>query len=80
MHALIHILDAPKVDENEDSELGEFIEKYITRALPDETKYPKSSNLLKKVQTCYHVTTSRKKKGCVGKKMFLYHINKSHVK
>ena len=77
MHALIHILDAPKVDENEDSELGEFIEKCITRALPDETKHPKSSNLLKKVQTCYHVTTSRKKKGCVGKKCFYITLTKA---
>ena len=49
MHALIQILDAQKVDENEDSEVVEFIEKYITCALPDETKYPESSSLLKKV-------------------------------
>ena len=32
-------------------------------ALPDETKYPEMSNLVKKVQTHHHATTCRKKKG-----------------
>ena len=40
----------------------EFIDKYITCALPDETKYPEMSNLITKVQTQYHTTTCRKKK------------------
>ena len=30
MHAPIHIVDAPKIDENEDSEVVEFIDKCIT--------------------------------------------------
>ena len=34
MHAPIHIIDAPKIDENEDSEVLEFIDICI---LPDET-------------------------------------------
>ena len=62
MHALIHIVDAPKLDENEDSEVVEFIDKYFTCALPDATKYPEMSKLVKKVQT-HHKTTCRKKKG-----------------
>ena len=62
MHAPIHIVDAPKIDENEDSEVVEFIDKYITCALPDATKYPEMSNLVKKVQTHHHTTTCRKKK------------------
>ena len=33
VHAPIHILDVPKIDENEDSEVVEFIDKYIARAL-----------------------------------------------
>ena len=41
MHAPIHIVDAPKIYENDDSEVVEFIDKYITCGLPDETKYPK---------------------------------------
>ena len=32
MHAPIHIVDAPKIDENEDSEVVEFIDKCITCA------------------------------------------------
>ena len=51
MHAPIYIEDAPEIDENEDSEVVEFIDKYITCALTDETKYPEMSNLVKKVQT-----------------------------
>ena len=36
IQAPIHIVDAPKIDENEDSEVVEFKDKYITCALPDE--------------------------------------------
>ena len=61
MHAPIHIVDDPKIDENEDSEAVEFIDKYITCALPDATKYPEMSNLVKKVQTV--TTTCKEKKG-----------------
>ena len=61
MHAPIHIVDDPKIDENEDSEAVEFIDKYITCALPDATKYPEMSNMVKKVQTV--TTTCREKKG-----------------
>ena len=60
-HAPIHIVDSPKIDENEESEVVEFI-GYVTCALPDDTKYPEISNLLKKVWTQYHTTTCRKKK------------------
>ena len=35
MHALIHIVDAPKINENEGSEVVDFIDKYIRCALPD---------------------------------------------
>ena len=65
MHALIQIVVAPKIDENEDSELVEFIDKHFTCTLPDETKYPEMSNLVKKVQTHHHTTTCGKKKGVV---------------
>ena len=49
MHALVLAVDAPKIDENEDSEVVQFIDKHITYALPDETKYPETSNLVKTV-------------------------------
>ena len=48
MHASIHLVDAPKIDENKDSEIVEFMDRYITCVLPDETKYPKMSNLVMK--------------------------------
>ena len=38
-----------KIDENEDSEVVEFIDKYITWALPDKIKYPEMSSSVKKV-------------------------------
>ena len=63
MHVPIHTVDAPKIDENEDSEVVEFIDKYITCALPDATKYPEMSNLVKEVPTHHHTATCRKKKG-----------------
>ena len=65
MHAPIHIVDAPKIDENEDSEVVEFIDKDITCALPDATKYPEMSNFVKKVQPHYDSTTCRKIKEVV---------------
>ena len=63
IHALIHIVDALKVDKNDDNEVVKFIDKYITCALLDEAKYYEMSNLAKKAQSHYHATTCRKKKG-----------------
>ena len=63
MHTPIHIVNAPKIDENEDSEIVEFINKYNRCALPNETKYPEINNSVKKVQTHHHTTTCRKRKG-----------------
>ena len=65
MHVPIHIADAPKIDENKCSEVVEFIDKYITYALPDETNYSEMTNLVKKGQIHHHTTTCRKKKGVV---------------
>ena len=62
MDAPVHIVDALKIDENEDSEVVEFIDEHIKCALPDETKYREMSNLVKKVQTHHHTTSYRKKK------------------
>lgn len=56
MYAPIYVVDAPKVDENEGSEVVEFCNEYITCALPDKIKYPEIS----KVQTLNHTTTCRK--------------------
>ena len=51
------MVDAPKLYENDDSEVVEFIDKYITCVLSDETKYPELSNSAKKLQTHHHMTT-----------------------
>ena len=62
-HAPIHILDAPKLDENEDNVVTDFIDKYVTCSLPDANQRPVLHALVKKVQTHHHTTTCRKKKG-----------------
>ena len=63
MHAPIHIVDAPKIDDNNDSEVMEVIDKYIKCALPDKEKYPEMNKLVRKQQTHHDTTTGRKKKG-----------------
>ena len=55
----------PKVDENEDSEVVECIDRHITCALPDKTKYSEMSNFVKKVQTHHGTATCRTKKDVV---------------
>lgn len=62
-HVAVHVKDAPRIDENEDSEVEKFIDKYITCSLPDEVQHPDINNLVKTRQTHYHTTTCRKKKG-----------------
>ena len=62
IHISIHIVGAPKNDENKDSEVVEFKNKYITCALPDETEYPEMNNLVKKVQANHHTSSYRKKR------------------
>ena len=37
MHVSVHIVDASKIDENDHSEVVEFIDKYILCALADNT-------------------------------------------
>ena len=63
MHAPIHVVDALKIDEDNDSEVKEFIDKYILCALSDEEKYSEMNKLVRKVQIHHHTTTCRKKKG-----------------
>ena len=67
MHNAIHIVDAPKTDETKDSEIVQFIDKYLTWASPVVTEYHEMSNLVKKPQTCHHTATCRKKK-CIARR------------
>lgn len=58
-----HIVDAPKIDKYDESEVVEFIDKHIIHflyILPDKTKYLELSNLVKKVQT-NHIITCRER-------------------
>ena len=48
MHAPIHVVDAPKIDDNNDSQVIEVIDKYIKCALPDKEKYPEMNKLVRK--------------------------------
>ena len=63
MHAPIHVVDAPRIDDNNDSEVIEVIDKYIKCALPDKEKYSEMNKLVRKQQTHHDATTGRKKKG-----------------
>ena len=49
--------------EGNDSEVIEFIDKYITCSLPDAAEHPELNGLIKKVQTHHHTTTCWKEKG-----------------
>ena len=61
IHATLHIKDAPKVDVDTDEEVTSFIDKHITCAIPDETKYPELHNLVKRVQTHKCTKTCKKR-------------------
>ena len=63
VHAILHVKDAPKVDEDSDDKVATFIDKHITCASPDKDKYPELSELVNKVQTHRCTTTCKKKKG-----------------
>ena len=56
-HVLIHVKNAPRIDENTDKEIIEFIQKYNTCLLPNGTEYPELYELVKSVQTHHHTTT-----------------------
>ena len=62
IHSLIHVKDAPKIDENDDSEIIEFIDKYCTVALPNKDSHPILYKLVSTVETHKHTFTCRKTK------------------
>lgn len=65
MHAPIHVVDSPKIDKSEDSEVVVFIDKYITFAFPDQKISRNKQLSKKKMQTYHHSTTCRKKTGVI---------------
>ena len=64
MHAPIHIVGAPKNYGNKDSEEVEFIDKYITCALPDKIRWNEQLN---KQSADAPSTTCRMKKGVASR-------------
>ena len=62
-HCAIHVKDAPKLDENSDSEIVEFIDKYITCSIPDQKTEPDLYELVTSRLTHNCTTTCRKKRG-----------------
>ena len=62
LHAALHIVDAPKIDVDEDDVVTHFTDKYITCALPDKNEYPELHKTVKTVQTHHHTTTCTKKR------------------
>ena len=62
-HCAIHVKDAPKLDENTDSEIVEFIDKYITCSIPHKDAEPELHELVISRLTHKFTTTCRKKKG-----------------
>ena len=63
IHSGIHVKDAPKVDEDSDETVIEYVDTFVTAALPDEKKCKEFHDLVKRVQTHHHTQTCRKKKG-----------------
>jgi hypothetical protein len=62
LHAAIHVVDAPKIDVDDDGKVTEFIDKYITCSIPNESMYPDLNKLVKSVQTHKHRKTCEKTK------------------
>ena len=56
LHAIVHVKDAPKLDEQTDDEVVIFIDKYITCAIPDENSRPDLHKIVKRVQTHSHTS------------------------
>ena len=59
-HAPIHVVDAPRIDKDDDRTVTEFIDKYITCSLPDKSKFSEFHDLVKKVQTHRHTPSCKK--------------------
>ena len=63
VHCAIHIVDAPKIDVDEDNKVTDFIDRYISCSIPEERLYPELYKLVTTVQTHHHTQTCRKKRG-----------------
>ena len=48
-HSVFHVMGAPRIDENDDSEVTVFIDKYITCSVLNKKKYSAPNKLVNKV-------------------------------
>ena len=62
-HVALHVKDAPKLDKDPDSEVIEFIDKFITVSEPNTETEPELHELVTSRWTHRHTFTCRKKKG-----------------
>ena len=70
MHVQIHVQDAPTINEDDDADdrkVADFIEKYITCSLPNETYSPVLHQLVTQVQTHFHTNSCRKRNGVTSR-------------
>ena len=63
LHVPVHVKYAQKIDESPDSEVTEFIDRYITFAIRDKDFYPKLYKLLTTVQNHKHTLICHKENG-----------------
>ena len=74
----IHVIGAPKIDEDDDKDVIKFVDQYITCSIPVE-KYSKLNGLVKKMQTYHGTTTGQKRKVLHVDLMLLGHPLKKHL-
>ena len=63
-HCGFLIMAATTIEENGNSEVTAFIDKYVTCSIPHKKKYPALNKLVNKVQKHRHTFTCRKKERC----------------
>ena len=59
-HAPIHVVNAPRIDEDDDKTVIEFIDKYITCSVSDKSQFSEFHDLVEKVQTHHPMPTCKK--------------------
>jgi hypothetical protein len=60
-HGVFHVVDAPRLNENSDEEIVQFIDQYVSAELPVESKDPELHALVSHLQTHHHTRTCKKR-------------------
>ena len=56
-HGMVHVQDAPRLDESSDAEIVQFVDRYIPCSLPDKESRVELHNLVTSVQKHCHTKT-----------------------